>query len=50
MNLGIMRQVATIQCYIHHVKGIEVQINIPQKKHDITLLKRALQVANRYLN
>jgi len=49
MNLGIMRQVAIIQCYIHHIKGVEVQIDIPRTRHEITLLKKALQVANKYL-
>jgi len=49
MSLDLMRQIATVQCYIHHVKGVEVQIAIPQTIQEITLLKQALRAATNYL-
>jgi hypothetical protein len=49
MNLGVMRQIARVQCYIHHVKGVEVQIKMPENRQQLTLLKIALQSATKYL-
>jgi len=49
MNLTLMRQIATIQCYIHHLKGVEVDIKIPETMREKQLLKIALNSANQYL-
>ena len=41
--------IATIQCYIHHVKGIEVVINLPRNIGEIKKMQQMYQVAQEYL-
>jgi hypothetical protein len=42
--------IAAIQCYIHHVKGIEVQINLPRNVGEIKKMKQMYSVASDYLS
>jgi len=41
--------IAVIQCYIHHVKGIEVQINLPRNIGEIKKMQKMYMVAEEYL-
>lgn len=41
--------IATIQCYIHHIKGIEVAINLPRNIGEIKKMQAMYQVAQEYL-
>ncbi len=41
--------IATIQCYIHHVKGIEVQINLPRNIGEIKKMQQMYLIAEAYL-
>lgn len=41
--------IATIQCYIHHIKGIEVVINLPRNIGEIKKMQAMYQVAQEYL-
>jgi len=41
--------IATIQCYIHHIKGIEVAINLPRNIGEIKKMQQMYQVAQEYL-
>jgi len=41
--------IATIQCYIHHIKGIEVGINLPRNIGEIRKMQQMYQVASEYL-
>lgn len=41
--------IATIQCYIHHIKGIEVAINLPRNIGEIKKMQQMYQVAQNYL-
>jgi hypothetical protein len=41
--------IATIQCYIHHVKGIEVPINLPRNIGEIKKMQKMYQIAENYL-
>lgn len=41
--------IATIQCYIHHVKNVEVQINMPRNIGEIKKMQQMYQVAQEYL-
>jgi hypothetical protein len=47
MSYGQM--IATIQCYIHHVKGVEVQINLPRTVGEIKLMQQMYNIASQYL-
>ena len=42
--------IAAIQCYIHHVKGVEVQINLPRNIGEIKKMQQMYNVAAEYLN
>ena len=42
--------IAVIQCYIHHVKGIEVAINLPRNIGEIKKMQQMYLVASAYLN
>jgi RNase P/RNase MRP subunit POP5 len=42
--------IAAIQCYIHHVKGVEVQINLPRNIGEIKKMQQMYNVASQYLN
>jgi hypothetical protein len=41
--------IATIQCYIHHKTGKEVQINLPRTVGEIKLMQQMYNVASQYL-
>ena len=41
--------IATIQCYIHHVKGIEVAINLPRNIGEIKKMQQMYKIAQEYL-
>lgn len=41
--------IATIQCYIHHVKGVEVPINLPRNFKEIKLMQEMYLIAKEYL-
>ena len=41
--------IATIQCYIHHVKNVEVAINLPRNIGEIKKMQKMYQVAQEYL-
>ena len=41
--------IATIQCYIHHVKGIEVDINLPRNIGEIKKMQQMYTIAAEYL-
>jgi hypothetical protein len=42
--------IATIQCYIHHVKDVEVDIALPRNIGEIKLMKKMYEIAAAYLN
>lgn len=42
--------IATIQCYIHHKKGVEVQINLPRNIGEIKKMQKMYLIAAAYLN
>lgn len=44
------QKIALVQCYIHHMKGIEVNINPPRTIHDSILLEQAFATATQYFN
>ena len=41
--------IATIQCYIHHIKGVEVAINLPRNIGEIKKMQQMYQIAQEYL-
>ena len=41
--------IATIQCYIHHVKGIEVAINLPRNIGEIKKMQQMYAIASEHL-
>jgi hypothetical protein len=43
------QRIATIQCYIHHVKGIEVPINLPRNVGEIKKMQKMYLIAENYL-
>jgi hypothetical protein len=47
MTYGQM--IATIQCYIHHIKNVEVVINLPRNIGEIKKMQNMYQVAQEYL-
>jgi RNase P/RNase MRP subunit POP5 len=42
--------IAAIQCYIHHVKGVEVQINLPRNVGEIKKMQHMYNIASAYLS
>lgn len=42
--------IATIQCYIHHVKDVEVDIALPRNIGEIKLMHKMYEIAAAYLN
>ena len=42
--------IASIQCYIHHVKNVEVQINLPRNVGEIKKMQQMYKVAAEYLS
>lgn len=47
MSYGQM--IAVIQCYIHHVKNVEVQINLPRNIGEIKKMQQMYLIAENYL-
>lgn len=47
MSYGQM--IAVIQCYIHHVKGVEVVINLPRNIGEIKKMQQMYLIASSYL-
>jgi hypothetical protein len=47
--MNYLHQIAVIQCYIHHVKGVEVQINLPRNIGEIKKLNQMYNIAKDYL-
>jgi hypothetical protein len=41
--------IATIQCYIHHVKNVEVNINLPRNIGEIKKMQEMYLIAANYL-
>ena len=41
--------IAVIQCYIHHVKNIEVVINLPRNIGEIKKMQQMYKIAQEYL-
>ena len=41
--------IATIQCYIHHIKGVEVTINLPRNIGEIKKMQAMYKIAQEYL-
>jgi hypothetical protein len=47
MTYGQM--IATIQCYIHHTKNIEIDIALPANIGQIKKMQKMYAIANEYL-
>jgi hypothetical protein len=47
MTYGEM--IATIQCYIHHTKNVEIDIALPANIGQIKKMKTMYAIANEYL-
>jgi hypothetical protein len=47
MTYGQM--IAAIQCYIHHVKNVEVGINLPRNIGEIKKMQQMYLIASAYL-
>lgn len=45
--MDFKKMIAVVQCYIHHRKGVEVEIS-PRLPQDIPKLMHAYNVANKY--
>ena len=43
------QMIAVIQCYIHHRKNVEVQINLPRNIGEIKKMQLMYKVAEQYL-
>jgi hypothetical protein len=43
------QMIAVIQCYIHHVKNVEVQINLPRNIGEIKKMQEMYLIAANYL-
>ena len=41
--------ISVIQCYIHHVKGIEVNIALPRNIGEIKKMQQMYKIAQEYL-
>ena len=42
--------IAKIQVYIHHVKNVEIEINLPRNRGEIKKMQKMYDVANEYFN
>ena len=42
--------IAVIQCYIHHVKDVEVAINLPRNIGEIRKMQQMYLIASDYFN
>lgn len=43
--MSILQKIAILQCYIGHMKNVEVKIKVPRNMHELTLLEKAYSVA-----
>jgi hypothetical protein len=41
--------IAVIQCYIHHIKNVEVVINLPRNIGEIKKMQKMYNIAEEYL-
>lgn len=41
--------ISVIQCYIHHVKNVEVTINLPRNIGEIKKMQQMYKIAQEYL-
>ena len=48
MSYGQM--IATIQCYLHHVKNVEIMIKLPRNIGEIKKMQQMYLIASAYLN
>lgn len=46
---SVKEKIATVQIYIHHVKGVNVDIALPRTKLQAFLLLKAFEVASQWL-
>jgi hypothetical protein len=42
--------IAVIQCYIHHIKNIQVVINLPRNIGEIRKMQKMFEIANQYFS
>jgi hypothetical protein len=42
------RMIATIQCYIHHLKNVQVSINLPRNVGEIKKMQAMYKIADEY--
>jgi RNase P/RNase MRP subunit POP5 len=47
--MNYLHQIAVIQCYIHHVKNVQVNINPPRNVGEIKKMQQMYLVASNYL-
>jgi hypothetical protein len=40
--------IATIQCYIHHLKNVQVSINLPRNVGEIKKMQAMYKIADEY--
>jgi hypothetical protein len=46
--MDIFRMIATIQCYIHNIKNVQVNINPPRNIGEIKKMQQMYKVADDY--
>jgi len=46
--VGILEKIALVQCYMHHKKDVEVDIQPPSNLRQMLLLNNAYKVAYEY--
>ena len=47
--MNYLHKIAVIQCYIHHVKNVQVNINAPRNIGEIKKMEAMYLVASNYL-
>jgi hypothetical protein len=47
--MNYLHQISVIQCYIHHVKNVQVNINPPRNVGEIKKMQQMYLVASNYL-
>jgi hypothetical protein len=48
MRIDLIGKISMVQCYIHHIKNVEVNISMPTNQRQLNLLDRAYIVAQNY--
>jgi len=48
--INTLEKIAMVQCYIHHMKGVDVDIEVPRTINHMMLLDQAFIVARNYIN